>query len=235
MNFDKIIKFLKDLIAPKKCVFCNTEWTFLCETCKEKINTYSPFCFVCSEVSNNYKIHKSCNNKENFLLDRVIVFTHYKNKEISKLIKDAKYYLKRDIFEDFAIYLADLLKNNIKLEENKIMLTYAPMHKKKQRIRWYNQAEILAKHIWKILNIEVLELVNKTANTKAQAESTGEERKNNLNKAFEINKKYVKYVDAKKIVIIDDVITTWSTLNEISKVIQVYNPEEIIWLTIASG
>jgi predicted amidophosphoribosyltransferase len=50
--------------------------------------------------------------------------------------------------------------------------------------------------------------VTKIANTRAQVDSSPEERKNNLNKAFEINKKYVQCMDGKKIVIVDDVVTT---------------------------
>jgi len=231
---EKTIKFLKDLIAPKRCVFCNAEWKFLCDKCKEKIDNYSPFCFVCWEESKNYKIHKTCKNKENLLLDKVIIFTHYKNKKISKLIKNAKYYKKIDIFEDFWEILAGLLEKNLDTKKEEIILTYAPMHKKKQYMRGYNQAEVLARHIWKKLNIEVIELIKKVANTKAQAGSSWEERKNNLNKAFEINKKYVKYMDGKKVVIIDDVVTTWSTLNEIAKTIVPHKSKEIIWLAIAS-
>lgn len=234
MKFEKIIKFLKDLIAPKKCIFCSVEWKFLCDKCKEKVEKYSPFCFICGDNNEKYKIHKECKKKENFLLDRVIIFTKYKNKKIAKLIKNAKYYSKKDIFEDFWEILAELLEKNINIKNDNIILTFAPMHKKKQYRRWYNQAEILARHIWKKLNIEVVELVTKIANTRAQVDSSPEERKNNLNKAFEINKKYVQCMDGKKIVIVDDVVTTWSTLNEISKHIIKGKPDEIIGLAIAS-
>jgi predicted amidophosphoribosyltransferase len=41
-------------------------------------------------------------------------------------------------------------------------------------------------------------------------------------------------MDGKKIVIVDDVVTTWSTLNEISKHIIKGKPDEIIGLAIAS-
>jgi predicted amidophosphoribosyltransferase len=73
----------------------------LCDKCKEKVEKYSPFCFICGDNNEKYKIHKECKKKENFLLDRVIIFTKYKNKKIAKLIKNAKYYSKKDIFEDF--------------------------------------------------------------------------------------------------------------------------------------
>jgi predicted amidophosphoribosyltransferase len=50
----------------------------------------------------------------------------------------------------------------------------------------------------------------------------------NLDKAFKINKKYVDNIDKKYIIIVDDVISTGTTINEVSKILKQHNAQKII-------
>ena len=96
-----MIEFLKDLIAPKKCYSCNKEWHFLCEKCFleiEKKYYFDELCYVCKKYSKNFLVHNCC--KDNIFYDKTIILTHYKIPVIKKLIKDFKFYYKKDISED---------------------------------------------------------------------------------------------------------------------------------------
>jgi predicted amidophosphoribosyltransferase len=63
------------------------------------MSNFESICYVCKGRSNNFNIHDKC--KRNVYYDKIIILSHYKNKIISKLIKDLKFYSKKDIAEDF--------------------------------------------------------------------------------------------------------------------------------------
>jgi predicted amidophosphoribosyltransferase len=62
-----------------------------------------------------------------------------------------------------------------------------------------------------------------------------EERLVNLKWVFKINKRKISKIKDKNIIIIDDVISTWTTINEIAKILKENGAKNIIWLIIASG
>lgn len=231
-----LFKFIKDTIAPKKCYSCQREWHFLCLQCLSKLSNFRPFCYICKDFSDNYKIHEDC--KKSVYYDRLIVLSHYKNKEISKLIKDAKFYNKKDILEDFAKYLSDLLLKNIWdlwLAKSDFILIPVPMYFLRKIYRWYNQSEILAKYIGDFSRIKVEDkLIKRVKNTRQQSKLKKQNRRQNLEKAFKIDKKVLDKLDKKVFILVDDVVSTWTTLNEVSKLLKESWVENIIWLVIAS-
>jgi len=88
-----ILKILKDILSPKKCHSCNSEWHFLCINCYKKLENYKSFCYVCKNKSNKFEIHQEC--KKWIFFDNLIVLTHYRNHIIKKLIQDFKFYSKK--------------------------------------------------------------------------------------------------------------------------------------------
>lgn len=230
----KLINFLKDLIAPKKCYSCQKEWHFLCEKCLEEIWFFEPICPVCKQSSKNFEVHFYCKN-DFVYYDKVIILTHYKNKIIKHLIKDAKFYHRKDILEDLVDYLLKrfLTHTGEKIEDCIFIPT--PMYFWKKLSRWYNQSEILAISLWKKFWCEYNnKIIKKIKSTKQQSHLSKIERFENLKWSFLINKKeFYKYKD-KNFVIIDDVVSTGTTLNEISKILKIQWAQKIYGLCIAS-
>ncbi len=236
-----MFKFIKDIISPKKCYSCNKEWHFLCEDCFDKIEKHYFFdeiCYVCKKYSKNFEVHKNC--KKGIFYDKTIILTHYKIKVIKKLVKDFKFYNRKDIAEDFwelliekmIKYMPDELKHFKK--QDFIVLT-TPMNFFRKLKRWYNHSEVLAKYI--ALNFWFKfekNIIKKTKNTRQQSKLKKESRLKNLNNSFKINKNKVDIIDNKIIILVDDIISTWTTVNEISKLLKEYNPKKIIVVTIAS-
>ena len=112
-------------------------------------------------------------------------------------------------------------------------LVPVPLHKRKRKKRGYNQAELLARELSQYWNIPVLtDLVVRCKNTRAMKEIVGTDRQNNLKKAFKLGTNDVK-LDT--IIIIDDIYTTGSTIDAVSKVCLEAGVSKIYFLTVSIG
>lgn len=229
-----MFKFLKDLIAPKKCYSCNKQWHFLCEECLSKMSNFEPICYCCKGKSDYFDIHKNC--KKDVYYDKIIVLSHYKNKTISKLIKDLKFYGKKDIAEDFWNYLSELFfENEIYKNTDNYILIFPPMSFIKKLKRWYNHSEIISKVISKNTNIKIEKwYIKKVKTTRQQSTLKRQDRVINLNNSFKIANKKIDNIDKKIFIIVDDVISTGSTINELSKILKEKWVKKVIWLIVAS-
>jgi len=229
-----MFKFLKDLVAPKKCYSCNKEWHFLCEKCLSNMSNYEPICYLCKGRSEHFNVHESC--KDNVYYDKVIILSHYKNEKISKLIKDLKFYKKKDIAEDFWYYLSELFFENVIYKNvDNFIIIYPPMWFFKKIKRWYNHSEIISKYISKKTNIKLWNwYIKKIKTTWQQSKLKRQERIVNLKDSFKINNSYMDKIDKKTFIIVDDVISTGSTINEISKILKANWAKKVIWLIVAS-
>ena len=229
-----MFKFLKDLIAPKKCYSCNNQWHFLCDHCLSKMSNFESICYICKRKTDNFQIHDSC--KKDVYYNKIIILSHYKNKIISKLIKDFKFYSKKDIWEDLWNYLSELFLNNeLYKNTNNYIIIFPPMWFFKKLKKWYNHSEILSKYISKKTNIKLENnLIKKINTTRQQSKLSRLERIVNLSNAFKIRKNNIDNIDKKVFIIVDDVISTWSTINEISKILKDSWAKKVIWLIVAS-
>ena len=73
----------------------------------------------------------------------------------------------------------------------------------------------------------------RTKNTKPQIELRKKERENNLKNVFAVNKKYRELVRGKKILLIDDVMTTGATVENCAKTLKKCGARKVVVLTIA--
>ncbi len=230
----KIFKLLKDILAPKKCYSCKKEWHFLCNDCRYRVAEYESSCFICKEESDDYKIHKNCKNDWVYY-DKMLIKYHYDWYYISKMIKDAKYYQKKDILEDFWKEMGELLEQHCMNLEKSILMP-VPMYFLRRWKRWYNQSEVLAKAISQELKIPCYNnILYRKYNTRQQSKLSKKDRMKNLKNCFAIRSKHIDILDKKQIILVDDVVSTASTLNEISKLLKSQGVEKIVCVCIASN
>lgn len=232
-----LIKLIKDTISPKKCYSCNKEGHFLCLKCLQNCQNFGSQCYVCKNPSKNFEIHSDC--QEGLHYKKVILLSHYKNKVIKKLITDGKFYRKKDIFEDFWKFLSKLLiKYQKDIKKENTLLIPIPIHFLRKWKRWYNQSELLCKEISNRTGLEYIpDLLLKNSFSRQQSKAWKKDRQKNIKNTFIFNKKHLDNLDNlknKKIVLVDDVISTGSTLNEVSKVLNSAGFTDIICLVIAS-
>jgi ComF family protein len=107
-----------------------------------------------------------------------------------------------------------------------------PIHKKRLIKRGYNQAEVIAKGVCKHLNAVLdTKSVIKFRYTVSQTKLTEQERQANTKESFKVTDGKTKY--NKNILLIDDVITTGSTINTLAEEIKKFDPKSISILVVA--
>jgi len=217
-----------DYFFPKFDINSKKLWKLISDYQKWKLILHDEICFVCKKESKNFQTHSFCNKN---IIQLVSCF--YYTNEIKKYILAFKYYHRKQIIEDIW-YIMTLFYQiyfwNLKKEET--IITFVPMHWfRKYFVKWYNQWELIAKQIWKNLDIKVEKICNKTKYTKPQAKiKERKKRLKNLQWSFKYNFSIPENV--KNIIIVDDVITTWTTIIELASEIKKYNKKINIYSLI---
>ena len=245
-----LIQWLKDIIAPKICFGCKTKGKFLCQKCFLAQKNYHWFCYICKRDSLNFAIHKKCLienkillgknfNNEKLHINKIIVLSRYSNPLIKRLISHFKFRWKKDIWVELAILLAKHLKKHIAVsatEKENYMLASVPLHWMRKMTRGFNQSDILAYKISQLSHIKYNKhILYRRKITKHQSRLSKEDRLRNLDNAFAIRKQYKGMLQDKTIVLVDDVVSSGTTLNEIAKGLKQNWAKSVIGLTIASN
>lgn len=137
-----------------------------------------------------------------------------------KLVHSLKY----DAITKFGIELGKHIGEEMKIQTDVRAidaLVPVPLHRLKQRERGYNQSESLCQGIAHILHRPVaLSLVKRLKNTVSQTHLSAEERNQNVGDAFEVSLPKRHLVQGKILLIVDDVITTGSTIQSVGRVLK---------------
>lgn len=221
----RIIKYVKNIIyclvqliysGDEHCVICN-EYTVeseeLCTQCRKKLRHCGESFYL-------------CHNEDKYLVWSVFYYSNI----VKELIIRLKY--KSDFIcgEILAKYMLELVKNN---ELQFDLIAYVPMTKSALKSRGYNQSEFLANYLSRFLDIPVICNLIKTVDTKDQIGLSGEERWSNMEKCFEIKEN--KKIKNKKILIVDDVITTGATAFHCASALKKSGVGNVCILTIAKS
>ncbi|MBM5782574.1 MAG: ComF family protein [Pelagibacterales bacterium] len=233
----KLLKKIAEIIFPNQCLSCKIligQEGLFCSQCWQKLQFITePKCKICSQPF-DYKIddNLSCPRCLSFkpYFDKTIVALRY-NLVIRKIIKNFKYYDNSYL----AKKLAPLLFSKIALETNNFdIIAAVPLHKKRLRIRKFNQSILLAKEISnKFKKPLYYNLIFRIKNTANQASLKRKERERNLKNAFLFNDAYIDLIKNKKILLVDDVMTTGATLDNCAKVLKKAGAKEVIVAVVA--
>lgn len=206
-------ELLVEIFFPYFCVGCQKYDTLLCCDCYEKIIF----------VNNQPKL------KENIkYLDEIISIC-----EFNDVVKQIIYQLKYKSVKDLSLVSAEIIYRAANIPKSDY-ITFVPLHKQKRKTRGFNQSREIATTLSDLTNIELLPLLTKTKQTKSQMSVSNKElRSKNLEGCFEvINSVDKKQIKDKTILIVDDVFTTGSTLNECAKILKKLDVKKIIGITL---
>lgn len=105
-------------------------------------------------------------------------------------------------------------------------LIAVPLHKQRLQQRGFNQAWLIAKALSSKLNIPLLDdCLYRTRATEPQAGLSGKRRRKNLHNAFELSTQ----INVQRVALVDDVVTTGATVNEIAKLFASAHIQVQVW------
>ncbi|MEP2277706.1 MAG: ComF family protein [Reichenbachiella sp.] len=150
-----------------------------------------------------------------------------------KLLHELKYKNNAPIGLLLGEWFANYIKEEI--EKAKIdAIIPVPLHKSKQRKRGYNQSEVIARGLNKITGIKVInDAMIRTKNVSTQTKKGKVGRWQNVDSLYKIEKN--KDIKGKRVLLLDDVITTGATIGTAAEVLAESEVAEIYLGCIASG
>lgn len=230
-------EFILDLFFPKFCLNCSKEGSYLCQDCFSLIDIlekqYCPFCVQPRIVIDG----ETCNHcRRSKHLSGLYCAASYNNFIIKKLINQFKYepYIKELAKPLTSLIIAHLIYLNKLSNFNDFLLIPVPLYKKKLKQRGFNQTEEIAKELLKNLKIPFFNnALIKTKQTPAQVELKKEEREENIKGVFICQKPEI--VQGRKILLVDDIFTTGSTMEECNRVLKDAGAKEIWGIVVARG
>lgn len=133
--------------------------------------------------------------------------------------------------------LAQVMADRIEPEELDLdLILPVPMYRKKQQKRGYNQAEVMANQLGKLMEIpcEPRALI-RLRDTPPMKGLGPEERRANMENAFTVPPKWGTMINGKRILLIDDIYTTGSTVDACSEILLAAGAVQVFVLTLAAG
>lgn len=212
----RFFEFILEALFPKFCCGCGKVNTYLCPNCYNEVDLISlPITL----------------NLEKTYLTQVRAAAYYHG-VVASMIKTLKY----DSVKKVSFTLAQLIYHTVQLPAIDV-ITATPLHPQREKARGFNQAELIAQELSQLLNIHYIQPLERIKFTAPQAEiSDSQKRRENVYDHFSLKKNFdVTEMQDKKILIIDDVCTTGSTLNECARALRQGGAADVFGCTVAHG
>lgn len=234
-----------DLLYPPRCAVCQvslSDGRALCESCDANLPRLAePYCQKCGEpfpgqideefdCPNCHKLHFDFDFARSATVrdDRTLEMIHrLKYGRELHLAKDLGR-LAAEAFSDPR--LAPALAGNWPLIP-------VPLHRQRQQIRFFNQAEEISRVLSQHIGLPLLRGLKRIRSTEHQTALTRSQRLKNLRGAFVISKAGQLHLETTTAgaVLVDDVLTTGSTVNECAKVLRRAGFQAIVVVTVMRG
>ncbi len=216
-----------DWVYPPCCGGCDQSGYRWCPDCQANTRNISgPVCAVCGEETAGAKLCKTCQTTPP-AFDQLQSCAYY-NGSLKNALHRLKYQRDIALAEVLAQYLIHKL---IETGWTVDLITAVPSSRKRIRERGYNQAAMLAFPVVLAHHIPYKSTaLTKVREAESQVGLSAEERKENVRNTFNANP---AFVNRKKILLIDDIKTTGSTLQACSVALRQSGAREIYALTLA--
>lgn len=205
-------EWVKDLFFPKFCISCKQEGFWVCRICK-------PCEIVVRDII----------GIESSYLDRVVALCEYADNALSELVKLLKY----NCIEEVIIEMREILVSaQIDCDWRGAVLVPVPLHPRRERERGFNQARVIARIFADIYHVPLVDIVRRVVYTAQQARLSAVRRRENMSDVFSF---IFGSVVPQKVILVDDIYTTGSTMRECARVLRDAGVERISGLVIATG
>lgn len=219
----------KQLLSPPLCLGCDGDLPpddpVFCESCltdlKSKCPGFGPLCPFCGGRDFRGANCRFCKFDPPLRL-------FYWGRYDGELVEYMGAFKFRGVLE-LGIRLAEEAVSDLfgRLDENRYdCIIPVPLYRSRQRKREYNQSGIIAKKIAKALKTEYIsDSIFRVRSTKQQAKIRDDDKRwKNVEGAFSLSRGEYDF-KGKRILIVDDIVTTGATIYEVSKPVREQNPE----------
>jgi len=218
-----------DCVYPPTCIGCGRIGYEICPGCISKIETIelNQICDFCGiNLVNSGKKHH-CRKKKDFALSELKTYSYYTGL-MREIIRDFKFNKRigvlRDLIPSITVFFLHW-KPDINL------IIPVALNTKRKKQRGYNQSAILGKRIAKELGVGYSErALQRTRDTQTQVGLNYLQRQANVKDAFKAEK---RIVHEKTILLVDDISTTGSTINECAKALLLSGAKNVCGFTLA--
>lgn len=208
-----------NIYAPARCTSCGLEGSSLCHGCMADISTnHLSRCFMCGAQTDDFSTCSKCRRKTT--VDNVWVAVDYSG-TVKNLVQGFKYERQRSS----ARALGELIDRSLPYLDEATLITHIPTATARVRTRGYDHAMLLAREIGNIRGLKHKALLGRIG----QSQQMGASRKIRLE---QIEKSFIaikpSQIKGADILLIDDVLTTGSTLREAAKELKQAGAKSII-------
>jgi ComF family protein len=224
-----------DFCYPGACAVCSTSCEGdvpLCETCRIALATLE-FAAACEKCGMPLKESGSpcpyCKGKGVAHFERVLRLGVYED-PLKHLIHQMKYHRAWTLAEFLADRLVDQEPVKSLLHETHVIVP-VPLFFTRHIARGFNQAEVIARRIAKVCDIQFVKALTRVRATETQTHLSPTQRVENLRGAFALIAP--KYIAGRHVVLVDDVTTTGATLRAAAQALEQAHPASLSALALA--
>ncbi len=215
-----LIDHFTQILLPHTCVLCQCKsenLTDLCQYCYQQLPWSQPACQQCAmPLTDATQTHCGQCLKKPPPFEKTLALFAYK-RPITHMINQLKFHNRLVQSKILGDLLANKIIQHYESHEQPELIIPVPLHKKRLQTGGYNQSLELAKPISRHLNIPIENhACIRIKNTQAQSSLHAKRRKHNTKNAFSL----ISPIDAQHIAILDDVVTTGSTVTEFSQMLR---------------
>ncbi|MDO4490440.1 MAG: ComF family protein [Lachnospiraceae bacterium] len=233
-----IQRSLTDLLYPRRCPLCDglleKKEPFVCRGCAGKLHFITgPFCLRCGKPLDNEEeeyCYDCRRRKHSFLRCRAPFL--YRG-----TVKESLMRFKYGGRAEYALFYGGVMAEygkNCGLFQKIDMIIPVPVHRKRRIERGYNQAELLAEEMSRLLDIPMEPgILKRRKKTRALKQVSKEARSRSLAEAFSVSEGKGCRLGGKRILLVDDIYTTGSTADAVSKKLLQAGAESVTVITLA--
>lgn len=224
--FKDFSRGILNFVLPPVCVCCDNvlerNQNFVCPGCLAKLK----------KVDAGYNIWGDRVHRVGFEGNAFSLYWFVEGTEIQQILHALKYSRMKSIGVLFGKMLGEEIA--IRYGGHYDFAVPVPLHKSRLRERTYNQSSYICRGIGEALGVQPLDkCLERIRYTRTQTKLSINEREENVRNAFELNQKFSSLIKGKNIILVDDVITTGSTILECARVLKSGGCGEITICSIA--
>ena len=224
-----------NLLYPRHCPGCaeilKDQDLLLCPSCRKSLSPITEdYCLRCGKpTAPGTEYCEDCSGRKRFFTEGRSVFVY--DTRWKRSLERYKYYGYREFADFYAEAMVRCCRTNL-LRWKPDLIVPVPLHRKKRRRRGFNQSWLLARRISEKTGIPAEEkLVIKIRATASQKKLSGAERRRNLRGAFSVQRR----IDGITVLVVDDVYTTGSTMDEMAAVLLAADARRVYFLTFCTA